>query len=72
MKINLLIKIQISIGTFTLPGKACVKNSAAICIPGRAAACCGILDVRNRVRQRFARRSFLKVKCALFATVFGK
>ena len=72
MKVNLLIKIQISIRPLAFPGKPCVKNPGAIRVPSRAAACRGILDMRNRVRQRFARRSFVKVKCAVFAATFGK
>jgi hypothetical protein len=72
MKVNLLIKIEISIRPLAFPGKARVKNPGAIRVPSRAAACRGILDMRNRVRQRFARRSFVKVKCAVFAATFGK
>ena len=72
MKVNLLIKIQIGIRPLTFPGKTCVKNPTAVCVPGCAAACSGILDMRNRVRQRFARRGFVKVKCAVLATAFGK
>ena len=72
MKINLLIKIQISIRPLAFAGKARVINAGPIRVPSRAAACRGILDMRNRVRQRFARRSFVKVKCAVFAAAFGK
>src|SRR5438045_5635772 len=66
MKVNLLIKIEISIRPLAFPGKARVKNPGAIRVPSRAAARRGILDVCDCIRQRFARRSFVKVKCAVF------
>src|SRR4029453_6988411 len=72
IKVNLLIKIKISIRPLAFPGKARVINPGAIRVPSRAAACRGILDMRNRVRQPFARRSFVKVKCAGLAPTFGK
>src|SRR6185503_9911140 len=72
VKVNLLIKIEISIRPLTFPGKPCVKNPGAISVPSRAAACRGILNMRNRVRQRFAVRSFVKVEGAVFAAAFGK
>src|SRR5439155_6454268 len=72
MKVNLLIKIEISIWPLAFPGKLCVKNPGAIRVPSRTAACRGILDMRNRVWERFARRSFVKVKCSIFAAAFGK
>src|SRR5262249_24128599 len=50
MKINLLIKIQISIRPLAFPRKASVINSAAIPVPRRASAGRGILHMRNRVR----------------------
>src|SRR5258708_39699741 len=72
MKVNLLIKIEISIRALAFPWKTRVKNPGSIRVPSRAAACRRILDMRNRVRQRFARRSFVKGKCAVFAATFGK
>ena len=50
VKINLLIEIQISFGSLTLPGKARIINSAAVRVPSRAAARCGILHVRDGIR----------------------
>ena len=70
VKINLLIKIQISFGPLTLPGKTRVINSSAVSVPGRTAARCGILHVRDGVRQRFSRRGFVKVKRAVLASAF--
>src|SRR5207247_3187548 len=72
MKVNLLIKIEISIWQLVFPGKPCVKHPGAIRVPSRTAACRGILDMRNRVWERFARRSFVKVKCSIFASAFVK
>jgi len=72
MKVNLLIKIQISIWPLALPRKPCVKNPRAVRIPSCTAACCGVLNMRDRVRQRFPRRSFVKVKGAVFAATCGK
>src|SRR6266487_6112552 len=72
VKINLLIKIQISIGPLAFPGKTRVIDSRSIGVPSRAATRSGILDMCNGVRQRFARRGFVKAKCAVFAAAFGK
>ncbi len=47
MKVNLLIKIQISVRPLTFPGKTRVINAGAICVPSRTAARRGILDMRN-------------------------
>src|SRR6185436_7548712 len=63
MKVNLLIKIEIGIRPLAFPGKPCVKNTGAIPVPSCTATSRGILDMCNGVRQRFARRSFVKVKC---------
>ena len=72
VKINLLIEIQISFGSLTRPGEARVINTGAVVVPSRAAARCGILHVRDRVRQCFSGRGFVKVKRAIFAAAFGQ
>ena len=72
VEINLLIKIKISVRPLAFPGKARVINSSSIAVPGGAASCRWILNMRNRVRQRLARRGLVKVKCAVFAAAFGK
>src|SRR2546430_10946478 len=72
VKINLLIEIQISFGSLTLPGETRVINSGAVLVPSRAAARRRILHVRDRVWQCFSGRGFVKVKRAIFAAAFGK
>src|SRR5262245_6411832 len=72
VEVNLLIKIQISIGPLAFSWKARVINSRSIGVPCRAAPRSGILNMRNGVHQWFARRDFVKVKCAVFAATFGK
>src|SRR5437868_7079617 len=67
VEIDLLIKIQVSIWPLALPGKSRVINAGAIGIPGSAATCGWILDMRDGIRQRFACRGFVEVKRAIFA-----
>src|ERR1700724_130148 len=54
VKIDLLIKVQISFGPLTGPGKVCVIDSGAVGVPCGAAARCRILDMGDGIRQRFA------------------
>ncbi len=68
MKINLLIKIQVSVWPLAFARKARVINAGAIRIPGRASAGGRILHMRDRIGQRFAGRGFVKMQCAVFAS----
>ena len=70
MKINLLIKVQVGFGALALPREARVINAGPVRVPGRAAASGGILDVRNRVGQRFGHRGFVNAQTAVFASAF--
>ena len=72
VKVNLLIKIQISIGPLAFPRKTGVINARSISILGRAPSCGGILNVRNRVRQGLASRGLVKMKRPVLAAAFGK
>src|SRR5262249_26444602 len=72
VKINLLIKIEISVRPLAFSGKARVIDSCAVGVPSSAATGSRILDTCNCVGQRFTRGGFVKVKCAVFAPAFGK
>src|SRR5882724_8688016 len=72
VKINLLIKVQVRLGPLTFSGKPCVINPGAVGVPCCAATRSRILDVGNRVRQRFAGAGFVKVKSAVFTSTLGK
>ena len=72
VKVNLLIKIQISVGPLAFARKARVINARSISIPSRAPSCCGILNMRNPVREGLASRSLVKMKRPVLAAAFGK
>src|SRR5262249_26632006 len=55
VKINLLIKIQISVRPLAFSGKTRVIDSGAIAVPSRAAPRSRILNVCDGVWQRFVR-----------------
>ena len=72
VEINLLIKIQISIGPLAFPGKTRVINAGTIGIPRRAATCGWVLNMRDSIRQRLACRGFVEVKRTVFAAAGRK
>ena len=72
VEINLLIKIQISIGPLAFPGKTRVINAGTIGIPRRAATCGWVLDMPDGIRQRLVCRGFVEVKRAVFAAAGRK
>ena len=72
VKIDLLIKVQVSFGPLTCSGKACVINSGTVGVPCCAAARRRILDMGDSIRQRLASSSLVKVKRAVFTSTFGK
>src|SRR4029077_12972196 len=72
VKIDLLIKVQVGFGPLTFSGKPCVIDPGAVGLPCCTAARCRILDVGDRVRQRFAIAGLVKVKGAVFTASFGK
>src|SRR6266478_4387447 len=72
VKIDLLIKVQVSFGPLTCSGKTRVIDSGAVGVPGRAAARRRILDMRDTVRQRLTGSSLVKVKRTVFTSTLGK
>src|SRR5881394_2275600 len=72
MKIDMLIKVQVSFGPLTCSGKTRVIDSGAVGVPCCAAARRRILDMGDTVRQRFARSGLVKVKRAVFTSTLGK
>src|SRR4029453_15237684 len=72
VKIDLLIKVQVSFGPLTFSGKACVIDSGAVGVPCCASARRRILYMGDTVRQRSAGGGLVKVKRAVFTSTFRK
>src|SRR5947208_10802647 len=68
MKINLLIKIQVRIWSFTFARKPRVINSGPVGVPSCAATGGGILHVRDCILPRFDGRCLDVVHYFIFAT----
>ena len=54
VKIDLLIKVQVSFGPLTFSGKTCVINPGTVGLPCCAATRSRILDMSDSIRERFA------------------
>src|SRR5260221_988567 len=72
MKPNLLEKIEVLFGAFSLVRVAGIKNACAVGIPGRATAPGRVLYARDLVGELFAGINLKKMQGSLLAAAFGK
>ena len=72
VKIDLLKKVQVSLGPFTVPWEPSVIDSGSVGVPCGAATRRRVLDMGDRIRQRVASRGLVKVKGAVLASALGK
>src|SRR6185369_1537125 len=69
VKINLLIKTEVSVRPLALARVARIKQTGAIAIPGRAAAPSRELHARDRIRALLARSCLVDEERALLAAI---